>query len=260
MTNYEIKTNNQFNSNEVYFNGKPNFEILKGLKALRMRWNPKKCCWYGFASQTDIINAITGATDEAKEKAEDFTTGTIYSDGYLGAIRTDGVNSKKYLFGKDLSKAIREHINNAGIKGVTISCKTYIGGQNITAKIKFTDEDIKDFGEYLENYKVPCSCWNYYLTEDGTVKDMHGEEFYSLSMEEQNKYKILFAKYDIYKAKKGLTLNRFNLSAYNEYNEEFMKKVDAVNEIIKSYHYDDSNSQVDYFETNFYYYICTVAS
>ena len=71
MTNYEIKTNEQFNSKEVYFDGKPNFEILKGLKALKMRWNPKKSCWYGYASETDIINAITGATNTVQEETKE---------------------------------------------------------------------------------------------------------------------------------------------------------------------------------------------
>lgn len=259
MTNYEIKTNEQFNSKEVYFDGKPNFEILKGLKALKMRWNPKKSCWYGYASETDIINAITGATNTVQEETKEYTTGTVYSEGYLGAIRTDGVNSHKSLFGADLSKAIREHLKHENIKGVTVSCKSYSGGQSITAKIKLSDNDVVDFEEYFNDFKVPCSSWSHYLDENGNHKDIHGEEFYSLSDEEQARIKKLIAQASLTQAKKGISINQFCIDKYTEYSEDLLKKIHKVNEIIKSYNYDDSNSMVDYFETNFYYTLTTVA-
>ena len=51
------------------------------------------------------------------------------------------------------------------------------------------------------------------------------------------------------------TLNQYHLDRYTEYTEAFMQKVKTVNKIISAYRYDDSNSMVDYFETNFYYTI-----
>ena len=68
MTNYEIKKNEQYNSNEVYFDGKPSDEVRTNLKALRMRWNRVKGCWYGFASDEQLEQAINGGNDVAVAK------------------------------------------------------------------------------------------------------------------------------------------------------------------------------------------------
>lgn len=75
MTNYEIRENKQFNSREVYFDGKPSRATLDALKALKMRWNHVKACWYGFAQECDLINAIItndrDGEDITGEKTED---------------------------------------------------------------------------------------------------------------------------------------------------------------------------------------------
>lgn len=70
MTNYEIKKNEQFNSNEVYFDEVPSKEVRDNLKGLRMRWNPKKSCWYGFADSNAIANAIDGKKKATVVKTE----------------------------------------------------------------------------------------------------------------------------------------------------------------------------------------------
>ena len=56
-----IEENREYNSREVYFDSKPSPEVLAALKALKMRWHSQKKCWYGFASEHEIINAATGA-------------------------------------------------------------------------------------------------------------------------------------------------------------------------------------------------------
>ena len=58
MATYEIRENTQYKSNEVFFDSKPAAEVLTALRGLKMRWNPKKGCWYGFAAQNDILAAI----------------------------------------------------------------------------------------------------------------------------------------------------------------------------------------------------------
>lgn len=55
---YEIRENSEYNSREVYFTGKPAAETREALKALKMRWNGKKSCWYGYAAAEDIAAAI----------------------------------------------------------------------------------------------------------------------------------------------------------------------------------------------------------
>jgi hypothetical protein len=257
MTNYEIKTNTQFNSKEIYFTGKPSAEVRTGLKNLKMRWNPSKACWYGFATEIDIIKAITAETQEAQPN--EYQTGTIFSDGYMGATRTDGVNSSKYLYGAELSSAIRNHLKAANINGVTVSVKKYAGGQSITAKIKTTAEDLIDFETFKNNFKIETNRWLCYFDDNNQVADVHSSTYFELTAAEQKELKNKVAYFEYQKALNGQDINYFHFDKYPEYTESFMNKIRNVNEIIKSYNYDDSNSMVDYFDTNFYYSIRTVA-
>jgi hypothetical protein len=254
---YTINTNTTFNSLEITFEHKPSEKVLEALKALRFRWHNAKKLWYGFATDTAVISAIQNAEQEENPLA----TGTIYSDGYLGAIKTDGINSNKHLYGKDLSEAIRNHLKQAGIKGVTVSCKSYAGGQHLYLKIKFNPEsDIIPFEDYLAQYYVSPSRWYYYNDGGKWAASIHGENYYTLGAQEQEEMRVKFAEYDYNKIANGQNLNEFHLTAasYPEFTEDFFKKITEINAIVNSYRYDDSNSQVDYFDTNFYYDRITV--
>ena len=68
---YTITKNEQYNSIEVVFDSKPADSVLSSLKALKMRWNGKKACWYGFASREQIESAIAGQTIEEQPKAKE---------------------------------------------------------------------------------------------------------------------------------------------------------------------------------------------
>ena len=68
-----ITTNPQFNSLEIYFDGKPSEEIRTALKALKFRWHSLKKCWYGFTTEDAVKAAIEGdkqPKSESKAKAE----------------------------------------------------------------------------------------------------------------------------------------------------------------------------------------------
>ena len=68
---YTITNNEQYNSHEVMFDAKPDVSVLDALKALKMRWNSKKSCWYGFASREQIEAAINGQQIEETKKKTD---------------------------------------------------------------------------------------------------------------------------------------------------------------------------------------------
>lgn len=59
-TTYTIRENSEYNSREIYFDGKPAAETREALKALKMRWHGVKKCWYGYATAEDIAAAIAG--------------------------------------------------------------------------------------------------------------------------------------------------------------------------------------------------------
>lgn len=61
---------------------------------------------------------------------------------------------RKALYGADLSAAIRADIKAAGLKGVTVKCKSYSGGQSITATIRTSPADYIDEADYIAAYRV----------------------------------------------------------------------------------------------------------
>lgn len=249
MASYRIEKNAQYNSNEIYFDSKPAAEVLTALRGLKMRWNPKKGCWYGFAAQNDIIAAIGEHDNELG--------GTI-SDGYLGATRWDGNKSGKYLHGAELSKAIREELKAQGIKGVSVSCKTYSGGQHITAKIKITEADMTSREQYIADYTISTSRAHIYIGDRG--ESIHIDEYYKLDSAERERIRQAAAEYDYRQAAHGRDINRHSIDEETAYTADTLRKLHKVTAIIEAYRYNDSNSMVDYFDTNFYYDLQTVAA
>lgn len=71
---FEIRENKEYNSREVYFDDKPDESTRASLKGLKMRWNRKKSCWYGFASEGDLLEVLR----------EDESNQEIATPGYMG--------------------------------------------------------------------------------------------------------------------------------------------------------------------------------
>ena len=260
MTNYEIRENPQFNSREVYFDGKPSRATLDALKALKMRWNHVKACWYGYAQECDLINAIITNDRDGEDIAGEKTEGaTVYTDGYLGGGAVYGSKSDKYLYGADLSKAIREDIKAAGIKGASVRCKTYSGGQSITVTLSLPQSAYVSKEQFAADYRIPMSAsWIYYEDEDGKSQTIHIDKYFASDADEQEKIRISAAASEYHReAESENDLNCFCLDKYKVYTVETMETIKKVNSIILAYRYDESNAMVDYFDTNFYYDIRT---
>lgn len=246
--NYKISENAEFSSREVYFDGKPSEAVRTALKALKMRWHGVKKCWYGYASERELIAAILGTDPDAEAGAA-----TVCTDGYLGGGAVYGNKSGKYLYGADLSAAIRADIKRAGIKGVTVACKTYSGGQNVTVTIKAPAALIKPRDEYIAAYRItPGMAWIY--TGDG--QPIHCDAFWDLPADEQERIRAAAAAYayDCAMQRERNTINQYHIAAGADFmTPAGVELVERVNAIICAYRYDESNSMVDYFNTNFYY-------
>lgn len=61
---YQITANEQFNSIEITFDGKPSEAIRTALKELRFRWHNLKKVWYGYTDEETARKAIETATAE----------------------------------------------------------------------------------------------------------------------------------------------------------------------------------------------------
>lgn len=85
MTTYKITNNEQYNSTEIYFNGKPSAAEREALKGLKFRWNGKKLCWYGYAEAEAIAAALSGspATPAERPKQKKATTPALEVDKTL---------------------------------------------------------------------------------------------------------------------------------------------------------------------------------
>lgn len=68
MTAYTITKNEQFNSIEISFDGKPSEAVRDSLKALRFRWHGVKKIWYGYTTEETARAAIEGKTETKTEK------------------------------------------------------------------------------------------------------------------------------------------------------------------------------------------------
>lgn len=262
MTNYEIRENHQYNSREVYFDGKPSRATLDAMKALKMRWNHVKSCWYGYAQEHELVSAIIANDRDGEDITGEKTEGaTVYTVGYLGGGAVYGSKSDKHLYGADLSKAIREDIKAAEIKGASVRCKSYSGGQSITVTLSLPASAYVTKEQFAADYRIPTSAsWIYYEDEDGKSQTISISDYYSreISAEGQEKIRISAAASEYHReAEIENELNQYHLDKYTVYTPQTMEIIKKVNSIINAYRYDESNSMVDYFDTNFYYTICT---
>lgn len=255
MTNYIITNNNTYNSREISFDGKPSEEVRTALKTLKMRWNPARCIWYGFAEESDIVAAILAADGEKPiEEASN-----VYTDGYLGGGAVYGSKSNQHLYGADLSKAIREDIKKAGIKGVTVRYKSYSGGQSITATVSLPESAFVPEADFISNYKItPKQTWIYYLDNFGETKYIHFDNFFESDAIAQERIRVSAAKYEYdIETRHECQINHFYLESYKIFTTETQQKLEKIISIISAYRYDESNSMVDYFDTNFYFTVNT---
>ncbi len=246
MSNYTIKANETWsNSHEVYFDNKPEITVIKALKAAGMRWNPKKQCWYGFKTERELIDIIQSDTDSA----------TVYTDGYLGGGGFYGSRSRKHLYGAELSKAIREQFKAEGLKGCSVRVSTYSGGQRIKVTVTAQSSDYNDyetFCKFFETDTFPCLNWLDWRGDDGEFHQIYRDSYYELDADEQHKVYNAVCK-EHYSRNTG-DINHHNIeSERDRFTAAFIEKLKRINSIILSFNYDESNSMVDYFETNFYY-------
>lgn len=254
-TTYNITHNAKFDSHEVTFESKPATAVLDALKALKMRWNPKKACWYGFAKEHEILSAILENGEGETITGEKTEGATVYTDGYLGGGAVYGSKSNLHLYGADLSKAIREDIKRAGIKGVTVRCKSYSGGQSIGVTVTLRPDEYISFPEFLENYRIKGNS-RIYTAENPS--GIHSDYYFEMSAEEQQETRVAAAEYAYERmTTRENRVNEFYIDEETQFTPETLAKIKTIQAIICAYRYDESNSQVDYFHTNFYYDIYT---
>lgn len=250
---YEIRENHTYNSNEVYFDGKPSEAVRNALKSLKMRWNSAKKCWYGFAKDYEITSAILNTN---KDEAPAEESATVRTDGYMGGGGYFGSKSHKLKFGAEQCKQFREDIKRAGLKGITVRVKHF---DNYTFTIKTTAADFVPENEYINNFEHFPNCnWLACDKEDGEYYEVSWNDFYKLPATEQKETWKDYNRHTYRRVvKEANDLNQYHLDQYAPFSPDFKKKIETLNSIIMSWNYDESNAMVDYFDAGFYYTITT---
>lgn len=259
LATYSI--NNELNGIEVIFSEKPGEEIRDNLKRNGFRWHRQKKLWYAKNNENRLDYIKTICKGEIPETEE---LGGTVSDGYMGAKRWDGNKSHLHLYGSDLSKAIREELKAYGIKGCTVSVNSYSMGQSIRVKVKVADSDFIPLDEWAAGKSIyDLESFNHQIIYRVHESEWRGKPWYNydyidtdkfneLSEEDQKRVYDINAKHQ-WRQERNNTLNHYHLEHYTTFTDELMDKILKINDIINTFRYDDSNSMVDYFDTNFYY-------
>ena len=246
MANFEIRKNEQFDSLEIYFDGKPGEDVRAALKSLHFRWNGKKSCWYGFADEEAVRGAI--GFEDFVELPEDIVVdaGTIY-EGWRGG------NNSKWCGYDELKSFLLEDFKRAGIKAsIRRERAGYLLSINVT--LKLSASDVLPFESWQpENYYISPSHWHYYTDEDGRIVDIYGMKFYDLEADEQQKMRdnIIRTDYQLRKShiEHGDTLNDYDVDILTP---AALKKFLLMKSIVASYNHDQTNTMVDYFDRGIY--------
>ena len=125
-------------------------------------------------------------------------------------------------------------------------------------KVKATAADFIGRDEYINNYS--CNDIGYWLyTEDG--EQIHRDKWFALDADEQQRTLRSHAarEYDYY-ISGSHDINHYRIDDNKIYTEAFRAKLHRINAVLDAFHHDDSNSMVDYFDTNFYRDITVVAA
>lgn len=186
---------------------------------------------------------------------------TEASDGYMGAIKTTGSKSQVYLGDAELSKQIRQALQNVlapelSKSDVRVRKESYSMGRSIHITLRLdkskyapTRDEYKQI--VIENVKRQRYNW----IQNGDGKDVFHEAYWGMTEEEKRKAEQATAEqqaiwnYD----RDTVDINHYHIDKEDMLTDDGKEIVKVANQVIRAFNYDDSNAMVDYFDTNFYY-------
>ena len=186
---------------------------------------------------------------------------TVASDGYMGATKTTGSKSVIYLRDAVLSKEIRKALQEVlapelSKSDVRVRKESYSMGRSIHITLRL---DKSKYAPTREEYKAivieNVKRQRYNWIQNGDGKDVFHEAYWGMTDEEKRKAEQATAEQQaIWNYDRDTTdINQYHIDKEDMLTEDGKKIVEVANQVIKAFNYDDSNAQVDYFDTNFYY-------
>lgn len=186
---------------------------------------------------------------------------TVASDGYMGATKTTGSKSVVYLRDAVLSKEIRKALQDVltpelSKSDVRVRKESYSMGRTIHIALRLdknkyapTRDEYKQI--VVENIKRQRYNW----IQNGDGKEVFHEAYWGMTDEEKRKAEQATAEQRaIWDWNRDtVDINQYHIDKEDMLNDDGKEIVRVANQVIKAFNYDDNNSQVDYFDTNFYY-------
>ena len=188
---------------------------------------------------------------------------TVASDGYLGAIKTTGSKSVVYLRDAELSKQIRQALQavlapELSKSDVRVRKESYSMGRSIHITLRL---DKSKYAPTRDEYKqmvidnIKRGKYTWIKANDEDDKGTFHEAYWGMTEDEKRKAEQATAEqqalwnYD----STTTTINQYYIDKEDMLTDDGKEIVRVANQVIRAFNYDDSNSQVDYFDTNFYY-------
>lgn len=186
---------------------------------------------------------------------------TVASDGYMGAIKTTGSKSAVYLRDAELSKQIRLALQEVlapelSKSDVKVRKESYSMGRCIHITLRLdknkyapTRDEFKQI--VVDNVKRHRYTW----IVDGNGATTHADNYWKMDESERHKTEQATAEQQaIWNYNQDtISINQYNIDKEDMLNDDGKEIVRVAVQVINAFNYDDSNSQVDYFDTNFYY-------
>lgn len=188
---------------------------------------------------------------------------TVASDGYLGAIKTTGSKSAVRLRDAELSKQIRQALQEVlapelSKSDVKVRKESYSMGRTIHITLRL---DKNKYAPTRDEYKqkvidnVKRDKYNWIKADDEDEKGTFHEAYWSMAEDEKREAEQATAEQQaVWNYDRDTTdINQYHIDSEDMLTEDGKEIIRVANQVIKAFNYDDSNSQVDYFDTNFYY-------
>ena len=188
---------------------------------------------------------------------------TVASDGYLGATKTTGSKSVIYLRDAELSKQIRQALQEVlapelSKSDVKVRKESYSMGRTIHITLRL---DKSKYAPTRDEYKqividnVKRDRYTWIKKDDEDSKGTFHEAYRSMTEDEKRKAEQATAEQQaVWNYDRDTTdINQYHIDNEEMLNDEGKEIVRVANQVVKAFNYDDSNAQVDYFDTNFYY-------
>lgn len=245
-TEYTITHNDQYNSVEVQFTGKPSEAVRDALKALRFRWHSVKKVWYGYTTEDAARKAIEQAEQPLTIPESSFVDGGGLYDGWKGG------NYCKWRSESELKQFILSDLKKAGISA---SIRFHRGGYltSFTLTIKISADEIKNFDEWRKDFTVPGSGWISYNDAEGKHQDVFAQNYwYKMTDAERAELLPLICASQYKYRVDNLTSSNSHGGKLDVLTEKGNKKFATVQAIVSSYNKDCSNSMIDYFDRAIY--------